>query len=53
MYMWDLGESMVVGPWEPRILKCIPDMGPWEPWILKCILDMGPWEPRILKGTYT
>ena len=25
-----------MGPWEPRILKCIPDVGPWEPWILKC-----------------
>ena len=31
-----------MGPWEPRILECIPDVGPWEPWILKCILDAGP-----------
>ena len=38
-----------MGPWEPRILECIPDVGPWEPWILKGILDVGPWKPRILK----
>ena len=38
-----------MGPWEPRILICVPDVGPWEPWILKCILDVGPWKPRILK----
>ena len=38
-----------MGPWEPRILICIPDVGHWEPWILKCILDVRPWKPRILK----
>ena len=38
-----------MGPWESRILECIPDVGPWEPWILKGILDVGPWKPRILK----
>ena len=41
--------TCLVGPWEPRILNCVPDVGPWEPWILKCILDVGPWKPRILK----
>ena len=51
-YLWDLGDSRLwdLGPWEPRILKCIPDVGHWEPWILKYILNAGPWETRILKG---
>ena len=38
-----------MGPREPRILECIPEVEPWEPWILKGILDVGPWKPRILK----
>ena len=29
--LWILKFILVMGPWKPRILNCVPDVGPWEP----------------------